>query len=111
VAVTVGGIGELERDEGTLASVVVAGSVGRKLVDQLAADQSWQEIVDDDPLVVPSGGPGSLVEQVAFGDAVGAQAIDEAVVHLQHRQVQLRHEKVNVVTRVANQRQPLLVAR
>ena len=52
-----------------------------------------------------------LVEHLGLGDAVLAQPVDEQVVRAQERDVELVDEQVHVVARVADQREPLLVAR
>ena len=68
--------------------------------------------MDDDPLVVPAGQPLGLFKKLISGKPLlGAYLIDEPVVQLQEREVKLRDDSVLVVTRVADQRPALLVAR
>ena len=52
-----------------------------------------------------------LLEDVGLGDAVLAQAVDDEVVGAQEGDVQLVDEQVDVVARVADQGEALLVAR
>jgi hypothetical protein len=63
-----------------------------------------------DPLVVPGGGPAGLGEQLRLGHPVAAQPVHQAVVEMQHGQVQLAHEQVDVVAGVADQGHALGVA-
>jgi hypothetical protein len=69
VAEAVGGHRELDRDEGVVAPVVVPGAVGQHVVDQRLADGDGQELVQDQPLVVPAHHPLGLGEQLLAGVA------------------------------------------
>jgi hypothetical protein len=58
---------------------------------------------------MPGGGPAGLDEQLCLGYAVAAQPDHQAVVQLQHGQVQLAHQQVDVVAGVADQGHALRV--
>ena len=111
MAVPVGGVGELDRDEGVALGAVEAGALLEQLVDQVRADETGQEVVHDQPLVVPREGSSSFVEQVALRHAVGAEPVGEEVVRADEGHLHLAHERVDVVARVADQGDALLVAR
>ena len=80
-------------------------------LDQLGTDQSWEVVVDDHPLVVPGRFAPRRLEDLRTGDAAVAGQLDEPVVDLDHRYVQLRDDYVDVVARVADQRDSLRVSR
>jgi hypothetical protein len=66
-----------------------------------------QEVLHHDRLVVPPGQlAGPLEARVVVGDLglVGDQPLDDPVVELEERQVQLRDDQVLVVARVADAR-------
>ena len=88
-----------------------AGPRSRARSSSSAPIRPRQVVVEQDPLVVPHRRPPRLVEDVRLGDAVLAQAVDDEVVRAQERDVELVDEQVHVVARVADQREPLLVAR
>jgi hypothetical protein len=76
VAVAIGGIRELDRDERSSVRSVVERP-GRvqllvQLLDQLRADQAREEVVEDQPLVVPAECAPGLVEELDLRDAVFA---------------------------------------
>ena len=111
MAVPKRGIGELERDQRYAVGAVEARTVLEYRVDQLGADQPREVVVDDHPLVVPDGLAPRGLEDVRGGDAALAGQLDQPVVDLDHRHVQLRDDDVNVVARVADQRDSLGVSR
>jgi hypothetical protein len=111
VAVAVGGVRELEGDVRVAVEPVAARSVLEQIAGQLRADQAGEELAQDHVLVVPGRGPSRVLEDLVLGGAVLAQAVDEPVVQAQERELDLIHEQVHVVTRVADQRDALLVAR
>ena len=111
VAVAEGGVGELERDDRRPVGAVAAPGGVLDLLDQRAAHQRGQEVLDDDPLVMPHGRPPRGVEALDLVDAVLAQAVDEPVVRADQAVVQLGDEDVHVVARIAEQRRALRVAR
>ena len=80
------------------------------VADQLRADQAGQEVVPDDPLVVPGQCPLGRIEQAILRRTVGPEPVDEPVVGVQQRQVQVSDEDVDVVARVADQGYALAVA-
>ena len=76
-------------------------------VDQLVSngtgcgvDESWQEVVDDGPLVVPARQPAGALEDPFGTHALRPQIIDQLVVELDDRLVELDDDQVLVVTRV-----------
>ena len=109
--VAVGRVGELDRDVRLAVRPVVARAGRAEVGDGLAPDEDREEVVDDQPLVVPAQRAASLVEELRLERAVLPQAVDEPVVRADERDLQLAHERVDVVPRVADQRDPLLVAR
>jgi hypothetical protein len=75
------------------------------VVHHLLADDPGQEVVHDDPLVVPPDQPLDLLEQVVPAQrAVGRDGLHDGVVEPQHRAVQLGDQDVLVVAGVADQR-------
>ena len=62
MAVAICGVRELDRDERLTVRPVVARAVAEELVNELPADKDGQEIVDDQPLVVPAEGAAGFVE-------------------------------------------------
>ncbi len=111
VPVAVGGVGELERDPGRArVGAVVPGPAGQQLGGQLGPGQPGQEVGEQDPLVVPGGGPAGLGEQLRLGHPVVAQPVDQRVVEPEHGHMQLAHQQVDVVAGVAEQGDALGVA-
>jgi hypothetical protein len=90
---------------------VEARALRADLVNELGADEGRQVLLDEHPLVVPGSGVASAVEDLALANALVAKAVDEPVVHTEYREVQLSHRHVDVVARVADQREPLGIAR
>jgi hypothetical protein len=66
--------------------------VVEQLLDGVLADHPGQEVVHDDPLVVPSCQPLRLGE--------GPSVVDEVVVQLEERDVKLRDDQILVVAGV-----------
>ena len=110
VAVAVRGVGELERDERLAVDPVALAAAIEQPCGELGSDQGREEVVQDHPLVVPGEREPRLVEHRRLGLAVRAQPIDEQVVGAQEGDLQLVHEQVAVVARVADQRHALGVA-
>src|SRR5829696_2470509 len=121
MAEPVGGHGELDWHEGVVGGVVELelGSGDRELdpapygeglgpqdvIDHRVANHPAQEVVHDDPLVVPADQPLGLFEQVVAGQRRGGRhVVDNLVVELQHGQVQLGDQQVLVVAGIAEQR-------
>ena len=102
VPIPVGGVREFQGDERFPRRLIVPGAVHEQLIDQRLADEAGQEVVEDKPLVVPAGRATRLVEERGFRRAVGAQPVDQPVVQLQHRDVELVDEPMDVVARVAD---------
>ena len=70
VAVAICGIGELDRDERLSVRAVVARPGCVQVVDQLRADQTGEELIDDQPLVVSTERAPRLVEELVLRDTV-----------------------------------------
>src|SRR5690242_11009098 len=66
VAVAVGGVGELDGNEGLRLGLVVARAVVEQLVHELASNHAGKEVIDDQPLVVPAQGATSLREELSL---------------------------------------------
>jgi hypothetical protein len=111
VAVPIGGIGELERQVGSLLRLEQGPVAAEQLVDQVGSDQLREEVVNDDPLVVPRRDPAGLLEDLTLGGPLIPEPIDGAVVGPDVGNLELAHEQVDVVARIADQRNPLVVAR
>jgi len=77
------------------------GPSAEELAGELGADQPRQEIVDDDPLVVPGRRPPRLVEETVVGHAVLAEPVDEEVVEPHHRHVELGNEQMDEIGRAS----------
>src|SRR6202022_3131714 len=82
MAIAVGGVGKLDRDEWFLRDVIKAEALAQDGGGHRAADQVREEIMEDDPLVVPAERKASIVEEVRIGNAVRPQLIDQAVVRM-----------------------------
>ena len=111
MAVAVRGVRELDRDERLPVGPVVARAGRAELVHQRVADDAGEELVDDQPLVVPGERPPRLVEELRVLDAVLAEPVDQLVVRADEGNLHLAHEDVHVVARVADERCALLVPR
>ncbi len=64
VAVSVSCVGEFYRNTGIALRLVESRAVGKNGINQAASDQSWQKIIDDDPLVMPGESAPCRVEEV-----------------------------------------------
>ena len=111
VAIAERGVGELERDVRLGAGRIEARALRHELGRERLPDQSGQIVVEQNPLVVPHRRPACFREQLGLGDPVLTQTVDEEVVGLEEGDVELVDEQVNIVAWVADQREPLLVAR
>src|SRR5689334_7437722 len=109
MAVAVSSIGELERYVAVAGfGPVVTGPRVEQLSGELGSDQPGEELAQDHVLVVPARGPPRLLEQILLTDAVLPQSVDEPIVQPQEGDLDLAHEQVNVIARVAEQRDPFL---
>lgn len=77
----------------------------------LRATDPRQEVVGDDPLVVPGEGVAGLGVRSASAPPSGPQEVHQPVVGLEQRQVQRGDDQVHVVARIADQGDALCVAR
>jgi hypothetical protein len=84
----------------------VLGAVGDHLVRRRLADGRRQELVQDEPLVVPAHHPPGLHEDLLWGVAGAEVDLDVShhpVVEAQEGQLELGDDQVLVVARIADQ--------
>jgi hypothetical protein len=110
VAVSIGAIGELDRDKGRTFGPVETGTVGKDPVYQLAPRQVRQEFVDDHPLVVPGERALRVLEQGLLGCAVAAKLVDQPVMCADERDLHLTHENVRVVAGIDDNGDAFLIS-
>src|SRR5207244_4602112 len=79
VPVAVGRVGELERDERFSRWTIDAAPVDEQALDQFAANQTREELLKDDGLIMPAQLAGRALEHVRVRPAAGAHAVDETV--------------------------------
>ena len=72
VPVAIRAVGKLERDEGLAGGAEVAGSGLQQFVDELFAGQTREQLVDDQPLVMPAQRAPRLVEGHDHGENTGS---------------------------------------
>lgn len=111
MAVAVRSDRELDRDERLAAPVVepAAGPLAGPpvdVVDHFLPDDQRQELVHNDPLIVP---PDELLRALEQPRAT-PELVDHRVVELQERELELRDDQVLVVARVSDQRRVDAVA-
>ena len=81
------------------------------LVEHFRPDYARQEIVNRDPLVVPSHPSLRLLQQVRTGQRrLGRHLLEHLVVEAQHHRLELRHDQVLVVARIADEGTALRIA-
>src|SRR5215207_9570593 len=114
VAEAVGGVGELDRylrrSAGPFFRLVEPPTVALDVGEKFLPHRELQELVGDDPLVVPLYQPARLVEDVVLWYPALSHPVDHAVVELQEGQVQLGDQEVDVVPGVADEGLALVVA-
>ena len=71
----------------------------------LFADRRGQEVEEHRPLVVPGQRSTRLSDEIGLRNAVLPEPVDEAVVSLEHGDVHLRDQKVDILARVADERE------
>ena len=108
-ALPVGGLVVVEVDHRWLSGDLLVHRAGG--TDELVADESWKEVVDDGPLVVPAGQPAGGLEQPFLSDALGPGVVDDLVVELGDGLVQLDEDQVLVVAPVRHDRPPVAATR
>ena len=64
MAIAVRGVGKLDRDERVAREVIKAQAILENTRRHRVANQIWEEIIEDDPLVMPDQRPASIVEQL-----------------------------------------------
>ena len=111
MAVAVGGVGELEGNRDRPSGSKETRALVHQSSRPFPTDRRGQELEQGNPLVVPRQRSPGLVEQVALGHSVRAQPVDESVVRFDHRHLHLGNQEVHVLSRIADQRDALLVAR
>ncbi len=112
MAEAIGGAIELDRHERDLRAVVLAAAV-QDFLRQLPADEERQELVNDHPVVMQSGEPACLFEDLFRVHARVAlvEVIDGLVVEEQESGVQAGDDDVLVVARVDDDRRVVALAR
>jgi hypothetical protein len=63
-----------------------------------------QKFVENDPLIVPPQLPGRFVEHTIVRYSGESRFINERIVSLEHGEMELRHQHVRIVARVADKR-------
>jgi hypothetical protein len=109
----VGGHRELDRDKGVVAPLEVLGAAREHVIDHRLAYRLGQELVEDEPLVMPAHHPLGLGEKLLGGVAgpqVGLDVGHHPVVEAHDGQVELGDDEVLVVARVAGDGDVLAVA-
>ena len=110
MAVSIGCVGELYRNERRAFGAVEAGPASENSGNQVAADQLGQEFIDDHPLVVPGQRAPRRLEQGALVRAARSKPVDDPVVRPDERDLHLVHENVRVVARVGDNCDSFLVS-
>ena len=110
VPVAVGRVGELERDERFARRTIETAPFDEQALDEIVANQTREELLKDDGLIMPAQLAGRALEHVRVRHAAGAHAVDETVVGLNEREMHLRHEDMGVVPWIADDRGALAVA-
>jgi hypothetical protein len=105
----VGGALELDGDEGLpLARPVKPTSTADDRVDHRLTDEEGEELVQDQPLVVPGDQPPRLAVHLGgVRGATGAQPVDPVVVELQEGRLEPANNNILVVARVGDDRGPV----
>jgi hypothetical protein len=96
---------ELDRDERVAVREVEPAACGQDRVDPALANEEWQELVEDQPVVVPRQQPPGAGEYlVGVGVPLAAHLVDGVVVEEQERRVQAGDDQVLVVSRITDDR-------
>ena len=109
MAVAIRAVRKFERNEGLPLGPVIAAVALENQLGQRAADESRQELAQDDALIVPAQLSGRGVEHARLRHAGRAGPVDERVVGARERQVHLGDEHVRIVPRVADDGRAFLV--
>ena len=109
MAVSIGGIGELQRHERPLWPVEPS-PVFQQRLQQRRSDERRKEFAKDDGLIIPSQFPRGSFKDRLVRHAAGPSAIDTGVVRVHERQMHLRHERMQIVPRITDDRRALGVA-
>src|SRR5919108_3049963 len=107
MAVAIRCVGKLERDKSGMRRPKPAWAFSKHLVYKRLTDEHGQKLINDDPLIVPSQLPGCLVEYAFVCCSVTPHFIDERVMGLEHRKMQLRHQHVGIVAWISDNRDAL----
>ena len=108
-AVLVRGLVVAQVDHRWLSGDLLVHRAGR--TDELVADESREEVMDDGPLVVPARQPAGGLEHPFLTHALRPGVIDELVVELDDGLVELDDDQVLVVARVRDDRPAVAVTR
>src|SRR5215211_6955710 len=102
---------ELDGDKWLVAPLVEFAPIGQDVIHHWFANGLFQELVHDDPLVIPAYQALRLGEHLAGmrEPEVALHVIHHGVVEPEHRHVQLRDDQVLVISRIAEKRGTLVV--
>src|SRR3954468_14649408 len=101
VTIPIGRIGKFERNESAMARVKPLWTVSKHLVCKCRSDECGQKFVENYPLIVPPQLPSRFVEYATVRNTGKPSFIDKRIVSLQHGEMQLRHQHVRIVARIA----------
>src|SRR5258708_25667949 len=96
-------IGKLYGDVGAFVVWVALRAICQNIVHEILTDTEREELMDDDPLVVPSHQALRLAEDIFLLHTLVSQVVDNRVMKFQEGQVKLRNDEVNVISRITEQ--------
>src|SRR4029453_10188614 len=111
VTVAISTISEFEGNERIRFRREPLWALGEDLVDERSTDERRQELIQDDPLIIPACLARGGFERAVRLRPPGPHVVDERVVDLQHREVHLRHQEVRVVTWISDDSHPFRISR
>src|SRR5438552_18882006 len=77
-------------------------AVSKRLLYKRIPDERRQKLVQNDPLIMPPQLPRRFVERAVVRYSAAPTFIYKRIVSLEHGEMQLRHEHVRIVARVAD---------
>src|SRR5579862_8047903 len=102
VAVPISCVGKLKRYKSAMRRTKPPRAVSQHLIYDGLSNQRGEKLMKNDPLIVPAQLLGRFIEYAVIRDSGAPRFIDERVVCLEHGEMQLRHEHVGIVARVAD---------
>src|SRR5438876_1970896 len=102
---------KLEWDRDSTRGLKEARSILKQSLHSLLADRRREKVEEHSPLVVPGQRPTCLGTEIGLRDAVFAQPVNETVMCLEHGDVHLRDQQVDILAWVADKRDAFLVSR